>query len=103
MDLGDCLNGVGMKYGTRTVSPFFLCIFFLSFSFLFFSRVFSHALKDFSLSPSPRTFPGFFLTLLLVFHPFDALSFLPLSFLFFLKIFSFISARFFSFPRGVVS
>ena len=55
VDLGDCLNGVGMKYiyGSRTVSPFLLYIFFLSFSFLFFSRVFSHALKDFF--PFPKS------------------------------------------------
>ena len=53
VDLGGCLNGVGMKYGSRTVSPFLLRIFFLSFSFLFFSRVFSHALKDFF--PFPKS------------------------------------------------
>ena len=93
-------KGVGVKYGSRNVSFFFWA--FSSFS-LFFSRVFSHSLKDFFPCPKSSYLSSIFLTFLLVFYPFDALSFLPTSFLSFLEFCSFISARFFSFLRVVVS
>ena len=100
VDLGACLTGVGMKYWTRNVSPFLLRI---SFLFSFFSRVFFHFLKDFFPFPKSSYLSSIFLTFPLVFYPFDVLSFLPSSFLSFLEFCSFISARFFSFLRVVVS